>query len=323
MSEPAALAAGSAPLHKRWWFRVAGSVSILALLIWLLPTDLLLESLGRLPWWAALGALGTYLCLHLIGTLKWRMMLATAGASLTVGQAVTCYYAGLFGNTFLPSVVGGDVVRLGLATRYSRRTGAVVLGSVIDRTLDMLGLALVAAVGTALLPSALDEQGRRVFLGLALLGAVFGTAGLLALRLLPFGRLPWKIRRRVVSLRRSFAALRDRPSRMILSLGAGMLLQSSLVVLNFWLGTWVGVEASLAIWLVVWPLAKLSAALPVSQGGLGVREAALVALFAPFGVTAVAAVAAGLLFQAVILSGGLVGGLGAWLAGAWRGGPSR
>ena len=53
------------------------------------------------------------------------------------------------------------------------------------------------------------------------------------------------------------------------------------------------------------------------------REAALVALFSPFGVPAVAAVAAGLVFEAVILSGGMVGGFGAWLAGAWRPADSR
>ncbi len=62
------------------------------------------------------------------------------------------------------------------------------------------------------------------------------------------------------------------------------------------------------VWLFVWPLGKISAVMPLTQGGIGVREAALAALFAPFGVPAVLAVAAGLAFQAVVISGGLVGG---------------
>ena len=182
----------------------------------------------------------------------------------------------------------------------------------------MIGLASVAALGTVLLPTALDDQGRRIFAGLATVGVIGAIAGLLVLRLIPFQKFPWKIKRKLVSIRRSFSALRSKPSRMIIALVAGMTLQSSLVVLNYWLGLHVGVEASLPIWLVVWPLAKLSAALPVSQGGIGVREAALVALFAPFGIPAVAAVAAGLVFEAVILSGGMIGGLATWMAGAWR-----
>ncbi len=47
----------------------------------------------------------------------------------------------------------------------------------------------------------------------------------------------------------------------------------------------------------------------MTQGGIGVREAALAALFAPFGVPAVLAVAVSLVFQVVVISGGLVGGL--------------
>jgi uncharacterized membrane protein YbhN (UPF0104 family) len=64
----------------------------------------------------------------------------------------------------------------------------------------------------------------------------------------------------------------------------------------------------LAVWLFVWPLAKLSAVLPVTQGGVGVREAALAALFLSFDVPATMAVAAGLVFEAVIISGALIGG---------------
>ena len=125
---PEQAATSRIPLHKRWWFRVGGSVSILGLLALALPLDVLFESLRQVPVWVGLAALGIYLCLHMIGTLKWRMMLGAAGAQLSLREAMTCYYAGLFGNTFLPSVVGGDVVRAGLATRMSRSTAGVVLG---------------------------------------------------------------------------------------------------------------------------------------------------------------------------------------------------
>ena len=70
----------------------------------------------------------------------------------------------------------------------------------------------------------------------------------------------------------------------------------------------------------VWPMAKLAAILPITQAGLGVREAALAALFAPLGVAPAQAVAAGLVFQSIVLSAGLVAGCIAWLLG--RGDPS-
>jgi len=90
----------------------------------------------------------------------------------------------------------------------------------------------------------------------------------------------------------------------------GMLLQTVLVALNWRLGIAVGITGiPLYVWLFVWPLAKLSGLLPVTQGGIGVREAAQAVLFKPFGVAAYQAVATGLIFEAVLISGGLLGGL--------------
>ena len=70
----------------------------------------------------------------------------------------------------------------------------------------------------------------------------------------------------------------------------------------------IGIDIGLHVWFFVWPLAKLSGLLPVTQGGIGVREAAQAVLFAPFGVAAVHAVATGLVFEVVIIAGGLIAG---------------
>jgi len=63
------------------------------------------------------------------------------------------------------------------------------------------------------------------------------------------------------------------------------------------------------VWLFLWPLATIAGLLPLTQGGIGVREAALAILLAPFGVAGAAAVAAGLAFQGVVIGGGLLAGL--------------
>jgi glycosyltransferase 2 family protein len=71
----------------------------------------------------------------------------------------------------------------------------------------------------------------------------------------------------------------------------------------------------LRIWLFAWPLAKLAAVLPLTQGGIGVREAALVALLAPFGAAAPLVLAAGLVWEGVIIAGGLIAGAVAFFLG--------
>jgi len=293
---------------RRTTIRIGVSALTLAGLFVLLPRDELWSALRRVPlttWFAAVAA---YLSLHLLGVVKWRLTVNLTGAELGLAQAARCYYGGLFGNIFLPSVVGGDVVRAGLAFGQTRSRTGLVIGSLLDRLIDMAGLVVLAGVGALLLEDQFEMLGKNVLLplGAAGLAAVvfFGVVGFLG----PVRRLPFRVRRRVVKLRQAIRPIYRRPQFILASLVLGVSLQGGLIVLNAWLGQACGLECSLAVWFFVWPLAKLSAVLPVTQGGIGVREAALAALFAMFDVSAALAVAVGLVFETIIITGGLIGG---------------
>lgn len=310
----------TAPAPARRWarfgLRLAVSAAALAVLFAIIPLDEVLDALRRLAPLTAVLALTTYLALHLIGVAKWRLLMNTAGAGISYGASARCYYYGLFGNTFLPSIVGGDLVRAGLAIRLAASKSGVLLGSFVDRVLDVIGLALLAGIGGLLVPTALPPASRSVFVGVALtLAVLVGGMGAVALAL-PARRFPFKLRRKLVRVREAFRAIGRRPGAIVYALLLGMLLQGLLVVLNWRLGAAIGFDIPLVVWLFVWPLAKVAALAPLTQGGIGVREAAQVALFQPFGVAAHAALATGLLFQAVLLSGSLVSGLIALVLGA-------
>lgn len=305
-------APGDPPPARSWRraaLRIGGSALVLALLFVFVPLAELSTAMRRIPPAGWAGALVAYLCLHLLGVLKWRMMVNLPGAALSFPQAVRCYYAGLFGNMFLPSLVGGDIVRAGLALSFVRSKAGLVLGSLLDRLLDVAGLAVVAGVGALLMPGALDPQSRRVFWMLAALIAVAGLTVLGALVILPPRRFSYRIRRKMVQLRIALRAMGSKPGYVLLALAYGIALQCLLILLNAALGHAIGLNVALSVWFFAWPLAKISSLLPVTQGGIGVREAALVALLAPFGIPAVLTVAVGLAFEVVILAGGLAGGL--------------
>jgi uncharacterized protein (TIRG00374 family) len=321
---PSAPAATTARARKVLLKRLLGSALVLSLLLAVVPRDDIVAALGRVPAPVWLAALLIYLTLHLIGVVKWMLLINTAGAGLGFSHAVRCYYYGLFGNIFLPSIIGGDVVRAGLAMRLSRSRSALVLGSLADRLIDTVGLAGVAGIGALLLPTALDARSRTIFLGIASIFVLLGAGGAAALVLLRVvGRLSFKRRRTLVRMRQAVRTLGQRPGRLVSALLLGMLLQGLLVMLNAWLGDVVGIHISPVVWLFVWPLAKIAAILPVTQGGIGVREGALVILFQPFGVPAAEAMATGLIFTAVVMTGGLIGGAVAYLLGHLDGVPLR
>jgi uncharacterized membrane protein YbhN (UPF0104 family) len=109
-----------------------------------------------------------------------------------------------------------------------------------------------------------------------------------------------------------------KPARALVALGLGVAFQIALVLLMARIALACGLSVPLRGWLFAYPLAKLSALLPITQGGIGVREAALAALLTPFGAPAVLTVAAGLVWETIIISAGVLGGL----FSLWAGQPS-
>ena len=299
----------AARIPLRWVMRIVATVVALALIAWWLPVDELwaaIRSVPRATWPFAIAA---YLAAHLLGVVKWRLLVNTAGAALPFRPAVHAYYWGLFGNLFLPSIVGGDVVRAGVAMRQARSKSALLLGSLVDRVQDVVGLGTLAGIGALLAPRALDETSRRIFIAfIALLGGAM-VLGIVSLRFFPARRVPFKARRLLVRVRQAMRATTSRPQALVIAFTLGLALQTVLILLNWELGRLIGIDIPLYVWVFVWPLAKIAGLTPLTQGGIGVREAAQAALFAPFGVTAVRAVATGLVFEAVIITGGLLAGV--------------
>ncbi len=288
---------------------------ILTLLLTYLPLRQVLATIQRIPPAIGLALLGAYLVMHLLGVVKWRLLINLAGADLTFPQAVRCYYWGLFGNIFLPSLVGGDLVRGGMALLFSRSRAAIVLGSLMDRVQDVGGLLGVTIIGVLFLPGSLDYRGHKTIWTVAALLCLGGLAGLGSLFVVPARKFPFKVRRIMVKLRRGVLSMYRRPGRMLFCFFLGVVLQLSQVAVNYWLGQISGLHIVFSLWLFAWPLAKLSALLPVTQGGIGVREVALVSLLAPFGAPPILTAAVGLTFQAIVITGGLIGGILALLMG--------
>jgi len=294
------------------WVRAAVSLALLGLLFYFLPIAEVRDALGRLPPVVWVGVLTGFLLGHALGVAKWRLFVNAARGGLGRVDATLCYAAGLFANLCLPSIVGGDLLRMGLAGKLSRRPEAALWGGVMDRVTDLLSLAiLVTAGGLMVRTSATGWLGRVLTVGAIVLAAVVVLVLPFVIRR-PLARWPRRLRRPVG---RGLVGLRQlwrRPGSAALGLALSLTIQGSFVLLNAWLGRSVGIEVGLAVWFLVWPLAKIASLMPISLGGLAVREASLAALLLPFGVPVATSVVCSLLWQTVLITGGLAGGL-IWL----------
>lgn len=306
------------------WLRIAVSGGLLLLLLLFLPWDTARAAIGRLPFSLWMGALAGFTAGHFLGVLKWRMLVNVgSGQPLRMLDSVRCYSAGLFANLCLPSIVGGDVLRAALAARVTRSPEAAVLAGVVDRIIDVATLGLLIAVGGIFAGDALPASGR---------GAL--TIGLLVVALMvvvflplmvrrPLDHWPRRFRRRIG---RGLVALRSvarNPATALVSLTLSMIIQSSFVLLNVAIGRAIGIDVPLAVWFVVWPLAKVAGLFPISLGGLAVRDAAFAALLVPLGVPIALGILASLVWQSVLIAGGLLAGAAWWIIARYNTAGSR
>jgi len=296
--------------------RWAAAFAVLAILFHFLPVAPLRAALARVPPIRFAIILVFYLCAHAIGIFKWRMVVNTAGSQLDVSTSAQCYLGGLFGTLFLPSIIGGDMVRLAVGLRRSPRPAAVLAGNVVDRFLDVAAQATLVLLGLILLPGSLPPQfaalARKLLLAGTTVAAVIVILLMLLLKSLLAGR-SHRLRRRQVRFRQAFRSVRRQPQVVVSGWSLGVLIQGTFILLNALLSISCGLTLPLRVWLFAWPLAKLAALLPLTQGGMGIREAVLVALLLPFGAASSLTLASGLVWEGIIICGGLISGLLAFL----------
>src|SRR6266403_2934212 len=195
-----AASSGWLVIVARW----LAALIVLGLLFHFLPFAPLRAALARIPLTRFLAVLIGYLLAHALGIAKWRMVVNTAGAKLDFATSAQCYTGGLFGTLFLPSIIGGDVVRLAVGVRHSPRPAAVLTGNIADRFLDVAAQGGLVLVGILLLPGALpgslQAQALKALFYLGAAVVAIGACGLLLYRPI--------LKERSVRVRRRLARLR-------------------------------------------------------------------------------------------------------------------
>ena len=301
------------------WFNVLKIVVSAGLLVYLFLT----VDLGK--FWATLrGARWEYLVLAgvlmLLGTalraLRWQVLLEALAIHVPLRRLVELYFVGAFFNVLLPTGLGGDAVKMMELGRTTGKMPEAIGTTLVDRAVGLwtlFGMALVALpFSYRLLPG--DTGLYVLFLSVA---AVVGGWVVMATPLIPWlgskVRLPWQDK--LARFYRSVSSL-GYPALGKACL-VSLVFNSMLVLFNGLIATGLGVDLPWGVWLLFTPIISLSLALPISIGGLGVREQTVKILLGALGVSAAASLAVGLMIYFLTnIVVGLVGGVWYSLEGA-------
>jgi hypothetical protein len=250
--------------------RVAISISLLAGLLSGTEWSAFRSERVVVFWPLFVGSLALTALAYPLCAWRWRVLLNSQGVPMPLHRAHAIVWIGQFYNAFLPGGVGGDTARLGYAfssapTQKTRITAATLA----DRTIGfavLLALAAIAAAfhGTEFTLGA-SSQNRATAFGLLLL---LVAVAVIALRVF-FPRLPseWRAAwRQLIHDRRAFAsAVALSVAIWWLDFIAGWILARS-----------IGAELPLTTLSLALSVAYLSAILPITLGGHGLRESSLV-----------------------------------------------
>ncbi len=293
---------------RKWLLQASVSCAVLGALFWILPADEIVDGIWQVPPMLFATVLLFFLSGHVVAAAKWWVLIGRGAPFLAVARA---HFVGLTANLCLPGVAGGDAARVAMIWTRTPDRAALAAGSVSDRLIDMIGLGALALLGLVFAGGD-GAQSDLAFRALGVAVVVFGLGLWAAPRLLPrvwvaIPRLPARD-----FVERSSAAMVDlgrRPGLLGGVLLLSMAVQGTFIVLSLQLARAAGVDVPLAAWAFAWALAKLVVILPVSLGGLGVREAIMAALLSQFGASAAHVLAGGLAWQAVLFLSGGVGAL--------------
>ena len=254
-----------------WFLRLAVSGVVLVVIFRVVPIEQVWSEARRLSPALWLAALGLFLVGHAAATVKWRLLI---GEGVSFPQAFQAHLAGLAANLCLPGLGGGDVVRAALVFPSAKDASQLVVGSVADRLLDILGLLLIAVVGAFL--ALRPEQGAQrqllwvLLAGVVVLVVLFPAAILLdraVKHTIPVSR----IGRLAVRAASATVYLVRRPGRLVLCLAISMAVQATFVTINIAFALAVQVEAPMAAWFFAWSTAKIVAIAPISLGAYARR----------------------------------------------------
>jgi len=223
---------------------------------------------------------------------------------LGIGRLSLVFGLGEALGLILPSFVGIDLVRT-FALAGAAKIPTIAKAVMVDRIIGLVALLLLIALTLPAFYAAVDRGAAFLVVG------AFGLGGLAAYVM---GLWMSPVVARFPIIGKGSAALLDelkRPSldvrAMSLLLSSGLLVHIAAVAILWTAILMLNGDVSFWLCLLIVPAAMLIASIPISLGGWGLREGALVAGFSLVGVPSDVIVAASVLYGVSGIVSGLIG----------------
>ena len=236
-------------------------------------------------------ALLYYTGLQWLSCLRWQVVLRSTNYSVPMTSLLSSYFAGMFLNFFLPGALGGDVYRVYRVAKATKDSEAAVVSVFLERFTGLAALSALAVLG---LPPAFQVVGRWdiVLLFFSCVAALVGGVLLIVSPRLLIWAEPWLQKMRLNSVAARLAKIQlllrqfaQHRKALVGSMGLSFLLQLGIVYYHYLVAQQLNIPISYLELLVFIPIIVVVTLLPISLGGLGLKEGLWVYLLGRIGLS--------------------------------------
>lgn len=267
--------------------RAAISVGLLAFLLWSAREHFprIAETLARTN--IALFSLASafFLLNVIILSQRLNMLFAGEGLLFSLGRVIQLSFIGFFFNNFMPTAVGGDIIKAYYAQKQTRKTSQSFIAVFMDRFIGLFSFICLAVLALLVSWKDLDFALKKIVL-------IFGVAGIAGFTMImndavakvffsTFSKFKiWNIGEKLSKVYKAIHEYKNKKVLILAVIAVSLLAQCLYFSLVYILAEALDADIALRTVFLLMPLVSVISMLP-SLGGLGLREGAIVALFGP------------------------------------------
>jgi len=294
--------------------KIAVSAVILYVLFSKIDLVVFWNTATSVPPYAVVAVAFLFIGTQSISTLRWSIILKK-DMDVSYLRLLSIYFIGMFFNNFLPTMVGGDIVK-GYFLYKSSQRGDISFASIfMDRYSGFTALMVVTAI--ALVPgyALIKGTGLGAFFIMLLGGFVcssliiwVGPLHTWAMRLLARVHF-YGINKKIDTFYNVLMGYKGHKDVLVKIFVCSVFVQVGVIAGHYFLGRQLGMNVGIGYFFLFIPLTTAIGMLPISLAGLGIREGAFIFLFTRAGATKEQAITLSLMWFAIMAIVSIVGGL--------------
>ena len=216
---------------------------------------------------------------------RLRLLLLGEGLRIALGRVIQLSFIGFFFNNFMPTAVGGDIVKAYYVYRQTKEAAKSFISVFMDRFIGLFSFICIAVLALPVAWKGIDGSLRKVVIIFAACGVgaflviLNDAVAKIILKLLSKFKL-MNIGERISKIYRAVHEYKNKKKLILLAIGVSAASQCIYFVTVYLLIRSLGINLPLGTVFIIMPIVSATSMLP-SLGGLGLREGAIVLLFGP------------------------------------------